>query len=192
MTNEGLFKIIGLVADNKELLVSLINELDLQLLKKGILAIPERAVNTTLRPYITSAVPMISDYHVMFEGGTVLVDASVNIPKVGGAVDLSYSFTVSEFKFDSTGRMFTAGYKEHVKTQNALAKMALSALGLGGGTLLQKALSKAAKNGLVYAAEDVISVNLSGLEALKKVPEELTVTYLGAEGGALKLGFLLE
>ncbi len=192
MTNEGLLKIIGLAVDNKDLIGSLINELDLQLLKKGVLAIPEHAVNSTLRPYITSAVPMISDYHVMFEGGTILADASVSIPKVGGVVELSYSFTITEFKFDSAARMMTAGYKESVKTQNALAKMALSALGLGGGSLLQKALSKAAKSGLVYATEDVISVNLTGLEALKKVPEELTVNYLGIENGTIKLGFLLE
>ena len=191
MNNEDLKKIILLGLENRELIGAILEETDPELIKKNILAISEHEVNEVLRPYVLSLSPMIGDYHLMFSGGKILADVTARVPKVGTEIELSYAFTVRELKFDATSRMISAEYKESVKTESTIAKMALATLGLGGGSLLQKGLSLAAKDA-AYVTGDTISLNLSAIEAMKKVPDELTLSYVGADEGLLKLGFLWE
>ncbi len=191
MNNDELKNIILLALENRQLIGSILQETDPGLIKKNILAITEHEVNVVLQPYIMSLSPMITSYHVMFQGGKILADIGVRVPKVGTEIGLSYAFQVSELKFDAAVRMVNMEYKESVKTENPLAKMAISALGLGGGTLLQKGLSHFAKDA-AYVTGDRISLNIAAFDFSKKVPKELTLSYAGADNGMLKLGFFLE
>lgn len=191
MTNDSLLRILSLVLENRTLINSIIDDLDEEQLKKGILVISESTLNIKLRPMILSLSPMIKDYSVRFDNDSILLDGVVNIPKIGGSVNLKYFLRLQELLFGANGHRITFDYMEDARGENAMINMALSAFKLKS-TLAARATSLIKKyKDAIYVTEKMIAVDLDGFDIKEKLPSELNLSYLGASDGKIRLKFWL-
>ncbi len=191
MTNDSLLKTIVLVMDNRGLINLILDELDTEQLKKGILVIPESLINHKLKSKILEMIPTIRSYNVSFSGDSIMIDGTVNLPKIVSAVNLKYMLKIQELDFGGSIHKVTFTYMEDTHCENTMAQMALSAFKMKSTLAARGAgLLKKYKNH-IYVTDTMAAVDLDGFGIKDKIPDELNLSYISATDGKLRLKFWL-
>lgn len=188
MTDSGLKNLLGLLLRNKKTLVSLLDYFKPEDIEHGIIAIPENMINRDLKMLIMeNAAPYLNDYQFLFNQDSIFVDFDVNAKQLG-RLKAKYMLTITQFEFNENTRQIQFSYREDVKSEgNFMQNMAIKAAGLKG-TYLQTGVEMA-KLSFLTAGKDTVSINLDALDAVKKVPESLTLNYLSSQDGCIKFKF---
>ncbi len=188
MTDEGLKKLLGFLLRNKDTAVSLLENFRPEDVERGILAIPEKMINRDIKMLVMDqAGEYLNDYELLFLQNSVLVDLDLNAKQLG-RLKAKYLLTIAGFDFHGNTHRVRFSYKEDVRSEgNFMQSMALKAAGLKG-SLLQTA-SEMMKLSFIQVEKDTIDINLDELSFMKKVPPELSVSYISSEDGLLKLKF---
>lgn len=156
------------------------------------ISLSEDLVNRELRNRILSAAGgYLTDYRVSFSGGSIYLELALKIKTIGD-ITANYLLKITGFRFDRNAHKIELSYQEDVRSAGGpIQAMMLKALGLAGGTWLQKALSMANPPGIT-ADEKSCSVDLEQLLDLNNDwLKQLALSYMDSRDGALKLTFHL-
>jgi len=168
-------EILKLIAVNKDEIYGILEGLDPRNIGSGEIHITEDLINKGLWEFVKErAGDKLDDYTVRFDGGRIYLEL---IAKIVVKVKINMMLTVKSLEFDANGHRLTFTYE---KAGNS-----------PGNTLIPKALEKAAEKNptLMMVKGNVVVINIDGFMVSKDIPYWLTLTYLNAIAGKLKLGY---
>ena len=188
MTDAGLKNLLGFLLRNKNMMVSLLDQFKPEDVERGIIAVPDRLINRDLKMMIMDkTAPYLNDYSLMFNQNSIFLDLDLNGKQLG-RLKAKYMLTIDQFDFSEGKHQILFSYQEDVKSAgNFVQNMAVKAAGLKG-SYLQTAV-ELAKLGFITADKDSFLIDVDKLEAAKKIPSSLSISYLSSEDGILKFKF---
>lgn len=188
MTDKELKNLLGFLLRNKDTAFSLLDNFKPEDIEKGLLAIPENAVNRDIRMLVLDkAAPYLNDYNLLFHQGAILADLDLNVKPLG-RLKAKYMLTVTRFEFHDNTHQIQLSYKEDVKAGNIIQSMALKAVGGLKDSYLQSAAGMMNLD-FVKIGKDHITIDLDALKFTGKIPPELSINFAGCENGTLKFKF---
>lgn len=188
MTDTGLKNLLGYLLRNKDMVISLLDHFKPEDIERGILAISENIVSRDLKMLIMDkASPYLNDYKMMFHQGSIFLDLDLDGKQLG-RLKAKYMLTITQFDFHEKNHQIRFSYQEDVKSEgNFMQNMAIKAAGLKGSYL--QTAAEMAKLDFIDVEKDSFVVDIDKLEAAKKIPSSLSISYLSSEDGILKLKF---
>lgn len=153
----------------------------------GIITINEEMLNNQLKSYIHKITKgYLTNYNFILVGDSIILDGTCNIPKIG-TVKAGYMFKIVELTFCKGKRILELSYMEDlsagmdpvVKTALALLKKKGTALSMAVSHLNKAAISE--NNGRIF-------IDLTKIEYTSKIPENITINYIGADAGKISFG----
>lgn len=187
ITDKQIKSLIVYVMKNKVELVNLLDYFDYRDIENGMLKIPASLVNTFLKNKVMS-VPQIreyvSDYKVGFDNDCIFLDARVNAKKLG-PIAAKYMINVADVRFGTDGCRIYGTFHEDVQSLgNTVQNVALKAA-MSGSTALQRVIKLVGCN-FVYVDGRNIMIDLTGIEAVRKVASMVELNYMGCRDGYIK------
>jgi hypothetical protein len=165
-----------------------LQSLDAGEVEQGLLVLKASLLSRELKPFVLSqAKEVLHDYNIKFENGQILLWASIDAKQLG-PVEVEYAITVSELRFDQTGHKLYATFRETSNPLgNMVQKIAFKAA-LINGPLIKTAV-KLGNLSYIYVDGDNLMIDFDQLAIIKKLPENLTLSYISAKDSKLTLYF---
>ena len=191
MINTGNIKnIAAFVLRNKEDIDNILSFFRADDIEKGFICIPQELINSSegLAPYIMrKASRYVRSFRFNFSGGNIFLDLTLEVKQLG-PLSAKYMFTIDDLYFnDSAHRLFFT-YQEDVRSNgNAFQALALKAL-LAKGPLLQTA-AEMIKSPLLQISGHSGAMWLDSVAAIEKYASGISLRYISADNGVLKLAF---
>lgn|GEM_PF-3543231 len=167
--------IMKLMAVNKDEIYAILEMLDPRNIGSGEIHITEELINKGLWEFVKEkAGDRLDDYTVHFDGGRIYLEV---ITKIMVKVKINMVITVKSLEFDGNGHRLTFTYEKGANSP--------------GNTLIPKALEKVAEKNptLMMVKGNLVVINIDGFMISKDLPYWLTLNYLNAIAGKLKLGY---
>ena len=166
----------------------LMESLDAREVEQGLLVIKASLLSRDLKPFILSqAGDMVRDFKIRFENGQIQIWASMDAKQLG-PVEVEYKITVAELRFDDTGHKLYATFQETANPLgNMVQKLAFKAA-LLNGPLIKTAI-KLGNISYVYVDGNNLLLDFDQLSIIEKLPENLSLAYIGSKDGKLTLSF---
>lgn len=188
MTDAGLKKLLGFLLRNKDTAAVLLNHFKPEDIERGILAVPDKLINRDIKMLIMDqAGEYLNDYEFLFLQDAVFLDLDLSVKQLG-RIKAKYMLSIVRFDFHDKLHQIGFSYREDIKSEgNFMQNMALKAVGLKGSCL--QTAAEMLKQDWLKVDKDSIAIDLDALEFAKKIPPELSISYISSEDGILKLKF---
>lgn len=187
VTDKQIKSIIAYVLKNKVELVNLLDYFDYRDIENGILKIPAGIVNTFLKNKVMNVSQVreyVNDYKVGFENDCIFLDARINGKKLG-PVAAKYMINIADVRFGVDGCRIYGTFHEDVQSLgNKVQSVALKAA-MSGSTALQRVINIVGCN-FVYVDGRNIMIDLTGVEAVRKISSAVELNYMGCRDGYMK------
>ena len=187
VTDKQIKSIIAYVLKNKVELVNLLDYFDYRDIENGILKIPAGIVNTFLKNKVMNVSQVreyVNDYKVGFENDCIFLDARINGKKLG-PIAAKYMINIADVRFGVDGCRIYGTFHEDVQSLgNKVQSVALKAA-MSGSTALQRVINIVGCN-FVYVDGRNIMIDLTGVEAVRKISSAVELNYMGCRDGYMK------
>jgi hypothetical protein len=183
-----LKKLIAEAVHYRDEIGALLQSLDAGEVEHGLLVLKASLLSKDLKPFFLSqAGEMLRDYNIKFESGQIILWASIDAKQLG-PVEVEYTITVSELRFDQAGHKLYATFRETSNPLgNMVQKIAFKAA-LMNGPLIKTAV-KMGNISFVYVDGNNLMVDFDQLGITSKLPDDLTLSYISSKDTKLTLSF---
>ena len=177
MTDKNIKALMGAVLRNREFIYNVSKYFRAEDVENGILAIPEKLINTELEPLIpTEAKSYLEGYNASFHDGFIIANATLSIKQMG-RFEARYRFKIDDLYFSSTAHKIYLTYEENVVSLgNPLQNMALKAV-QAKGPLIETAAAFLKRKALQVSGSNMV-IDLDDTPYAENLPETLSLKYL--------------